>query len=573
MEHSGCHDLTQFTLADMVQLGRSMRSLADGCGSVEGLARRVTTHLFDSLRGRDTHQRQSALVRCYLTVGADTVHALTGAQPPFAHSSDRSARYLSLVASRGLLPAWNDRRSSVGHKALALDPAALRGTPMIAALLQQLGVTQENLSSSTPTGVTHPEDVHFGVLHVAEAVGSPQIPDQDFVREHGVRSALGFGGLLPTGELFVVVMFLRVPVPASVAAMFRTVSLSLRLGLLELDQAPFLADALEPVLAARPDIRPTARAAGSKKRGRILQAERAMLKQLLLVHEQTTLAESERASEASRRWQAEAQRSTMLARTLQDSLLPAALPDLTGFGVAAVFRPAGDGSEVGGDFYDVFATDSTSGWFVVGDVSGKGAHAAALTSLARYTLRAVSSSVLSTPSNALRRLNDAVLAHPGDRHLTAVVGTFSVTTGRLDVTLALAGHPPAVLLLADGTVQEAGIPGTALGMFPTIDITQVHLTLGPGDALLMFTDGVTEARGRNGGFYGEQRLAKLLIGLAGTPLLDLPETVAEDVLAYQNQWPLTTSPSSPSVPTLPWHQPDRPTGGSQVMGVYSVGGV
>ena len=95
------------------------------------------------------------------------------------------------------------------------------------------------------------------------------------------------------------------------------------------------------------------------------------------------MTEATRASDAVQKWKAEAERSATLARTLQESLLPGVLPELPRLAVSAVFRPAGDGSVVGGDFYDVFATGPTTAWFVVGDVAGKGAAAAALTSLAR----------------------------------------------------------------------------------------------------------------------------------------------------------------------------------------------
>jgi serine phosphatase RsbU (regulator of sigma subunit) len=528
------HDLTAFTLADMVQLGRSLRAQAEGCRSVEQLAQRVTSHLFATLRSaaetgeQGTELCQSVLVRCYLTTTADTVRQLTGIEPTPAPAAGRSDRYLSLFASCGLLPAWNDRRTSVAHQALALDAEALAGTPMIAALLHQLGVPEGAFSAASRLATEHPEDVHFGVFHVPEAEGSPHIPDQDFVRDYGVRSAVGFGGLLPSGELFAVVMFLRVPVSAATASLFRTVSLNVRLGLLELDRSPLVDESeAEPA-----DVRRDPRG----KRARIVRAERAMLAQLLAVHEQTTITEAERAGEALRRWQAEAQRSATLARTLQDSLLPAALPEIAGLEVAGVFRPAGDGSEVGGDFYDVFATGRRTAWFVVGDVSGKGAQAAALTSLARYTLRAVTSSTLATPATALARLNDAVLADDAERHLTAVVGTLSVIGTSVHVSLALAGHPPAILLPADGPPQEIGVPGTALGLFAAIEVTQVNLVLGPGDALLMFTDGVTEGRHAAGGFYGEQRLADLVSRIVGLPLAQLPEAVAEDVLAYQDNW-------------------------------------
>ena len=167
--------------------------------------------------------------------------------------------------------------------------------------------------------------------------------------------------------------------------------------------------------------------------------------------------------------------------------------------------------DVGGDFYDVFERDGE--WvLVIGDVCGRGAEAAALTSLARHTIRAQAQH-LKTPSSILWALHEAVVADSGDdsRFLTAGC----VVLRGEELTAALGGHPPALLLRADGRVEELETTGSLLGLPETTTISDVGGRLGAGDALVLYTDGVIEAR-RGGELFGEERLRSLLSGLAGS---------------------------------------------------------
>jgi serine phosphatase RsbU (regulator of sigma subunit) len=204
--------------------------------------------------------------------------------------------------------------------------------------------------------------------------------------------------------------------------------------------------------------------------------------------------------------QSEARRSTALARTLQESLLAPVLPHVAGLELASRYRPAGAGGELVGDFFDVFQGLDDRWHAVIGDVCGKGVEAAKMTALARYTLRAAAMHG-GVPSTMLGELNDA-LEHqgPGDGlYLTALVATVRATHGEVRATLALAGHPPALVRRADGRVEPAGRRGALLGIFPQVQLHDVELRLGPGDALVLYTDGVTDARsGRER--FGEARL-------------------------------------------------------------------
>jgi PAS domain S-box-containing protein len=227
---------------------------------------------------------------------------------------------------------------------------------------------------------------------------------------------------------------------------------------------------------------------------------------------------------------------TRIAHTLQVKLLPERLPDIPGALVAARYRAAGELNEVGGDFYDVFPRSEEEWAMVVGDVSGKGAEAAAITALARYTLRAGALED-DRPANALRRLNAAMLAQDDtSQFATAVLAYVSMDAGRMKVRLSLAGHPPALLMRRDGSVEPAGAFGTMLALRPDPVCLDTELVLDPGDVLLLYTDGVTEAGARDAPF-GEQGLVALLSSLAGREPQEVVDAVEQAVVGAQEGQP------------------------------------
>ena len=183
-----------------------------------------------------------------------------------------------------------------------------------------------------------------------------------------------------------------------------------------------------------------------------------------------------------------------IARALQDSLLPPALPEVAGLDVAARFRAAGEGNEVGGDFYDLFDTGGSRWAVVIGDVCGKGADAAAVTALARYTLRTAAMRER-WPSQVLATLNEAMLRQRNDEQFcTVAFGVVQPTGEGAQVVLASGGHPLPLLLRADGRVDPVGHPGTLLGVVKDPRLGDEAVDLQPGDALVFYTDGVTEAQ-------------------------------------------------------------------------------
>jgi serine phosphatase RsbU (regulator of sigma subunit) len=189
-----------------------------------------------------------------------------------------------------------------------------------------------------------------------------------------------------------------------------------------------------------------------------------------------------------------------IASVLQHSLLPRTLPQIRGFETASRFLAAGEAYEVGGDFYDVFRTGSGTWTAVIGDVCGKGPEAASLTALARYTVRTASSPE-SSPSEVLRTLHESISSEHADlRFCTAALARIQApSNGRMStahLTVALGGHPLPLVLRRDGKVDSIGKPGTLLGALPDPVLADVEATLGIGDSLILYTDGVLDVGDR-----------------------------------------------------------------------------
>jgi PAS domain S-box-containing protein len=202
-----------------------------------------------------------------------------------------------------------------------------------------------------------------------------------------------------------------------------------------------------------------------------------------------------------------------LARTLQEGLLPERLPEVEGVELAARFRPAAGRSIIGGDFYDVLPHAGGVD-LLIGDVTGKGAQAAALTGLARHTLR-TAVRYEPSPGRILDVLNRMLIAdrRAGGRYCTVALCRIE-TNGGMRATLCCAGHPPPMLVRASGDVESVGGKGTVLGWREDARLPEVRFALEPGDALVLYTDGVTEAR-TSGAAYGHGGLEKLLRSAAG----------------------------------------------------------
>jgi sigma-B regulation protein RsbU (phosphoserine phosphatase) len=220
-----------------------------------------------------------------------------------------------------------------------------------------------------------------------------------------------------------------------------------------------------------------------------------------------------------------------LARTLQEALIPPAPPAVPHLDIATRFRPAGDGTQVGGDFYDIFQVPDGDWVVTIGDVCGKGAAAAVVTALARYTLRATAIEH-GGPCDALSRLNAVMLQSGTDRFCTVVVARLHRGDDGWELRVCSAGHPLPLVRAADGTVRTFGTPGTVAGVITEPRLSEARGPLADGDTVLFYTDGLSEAR-RDGAIFGEQRIRRLVAGADG-PAAALADRLLADVLNFQH---------------------------------------
>jgi serine phosphatase RsbU (regulator of sigma subunit)/anti-sigma regulatory factor (Ser/Thr protein kinase) len=223
-----------------------------------------------------------------------------------------------------------------------------------------------------------------------------------------------------------------------------------------------------------------------------------------------------------------------VGNALQGSLLPSSMPTLPGLDLGVIYEAAGEGSTVGGDFYDVFAVGSGRWCFVVGDVCGTGAEAAAVTGLARHTIRALARAGLPTDA-ILERLNAAILDEGArSRFITLVCGTLRPEAGRVHTTLVSAGHPLPFVVRSGGSVEQIGTPQPLLGVLDQVAYTLEDYVLEPGDQLVAVTDGVLERRDGSR-MFGEDGLAAELAHMHLLPAQTVADRVRQIVVDFGEQ--------------------------------------
>ncbi|HEU0195415.1 MAG TPA: SpoIIE family protein phosphatase [Gaiellales bacterium] len=214
---------------------------------------------------------------------------------------------------------------------------------------------------------------------------------------------------------------------------------------------------------------------------------------------------------------------------LQRSLLPDALPEIGGIELAVHYRAAA--GQVGGDFYDVVPAPGGGLLAFIGDVCGNGIPAAAMTGMARHTLRALAMRP-ATPARIIRELNAAILRLDSRLpFMTAAVAAVTPTPDAAQLAIVLGGHPKPLLVRSDGDAAPIGRFGTLLGVYPQVELHTVRADLRPGDAVLLYTDGVTEAR-IGGEQFGERRLVEAA-GVAAGDAEQIVRSVERAVLQHQ----------------------------------------
>jgi signal transduction histidine kinase len=282
-------DLGTFTLRDMTELGAVLRRMGDGAASMEEMADRTVRYLYEHLVEGPEHTPCCALARFFKThrfdaLGPDLREFARGVLGDRPESG--SMKCLTLLATAGDQREWNSRHASVAHKAIPLASEDLVAqAPMISSLLGQLGVGVTDLLNDSPELLVGPE-ASFNIFYVPQARGSPHIPAQEeFVEAAGIESVLGFGGMLPLGDIFAVILFLKTRVPRETAELFRTLALNLKMAALPFD---------ESVFGGIEEAREVARHDRFDSELRRLRARIGTLGQLLEVHEASVLSQSDR---------------------------------------------------------------------------------------------------------------------------------------------------------------------------------------------------------------------------------------------------------------------------------------
>jgi PAS domain S-box-containing protein len=227
-----------------------------------------------------------------------------------------------------------------------------------------------------------------------------------------------------------------------------------------------------------------------------------------------------------------------VARKLQEGLLPERLATIPGLETAVRYRSISGGGEVGGDFYDVFEAGEDRWAVAVGDVCGKGTEAAVVTGLARHTVRSVAQ-LLDGPGEVLAFLNDALRGHGATAAFcTVACGVLRpAASGGFAVTLASGGHPYPVAIRAGGELDEILVSGTMLGVADDPELEESEVTLAPGDALVLYTDGVIDARQPGGERFGEERLMAVLETCRGASAEGIAAAIDDAVTAHDPQAP------------------------------------
>ena len=226
------YDLTKFDLGDMLKCSLQLRETASGAPTLEASAQRICRFLYDELHGPDV-EHACALVRCYKThpFGALEPDLQSFARAVLGTENPRpTMKCLTLMATVGVSSTWNSRHLSRAHRAIPLpSPEIVEKAPMISQLIKELGMELSAVLQPSPEIVKELAGKRHGVFHVEHAIGSPYIPAQEeFVVRHGIRSVLGVGGMLFTGDLFAVILFSTVHVPPTAADRFKTLALDVK---------------------------------------------------------------------------------------------------------------------------------------------------------------------------------------------------------------------------------------------------------------------------------------------------------------------------------------------------------
>lgn len=239
------YNLATFTKDDMCRCAVTLRNMDEQSKSMEETAHRIVRYLYENLIDRSTGKQACTLVRFFKTYSyKDLSEELQESAKAIlkGQSIQQNTKCLTLLATAGDEPRWNARKESTGHRAIPLiDQEFVNRAPMILQLIQQFGLEVSAVIEPTPTLITEIPHKAFNVFYVPEALGSPYIPAQkDFVVPYQVQSVLGFGGMMPSGELFAVILFSKVSIPFKTANLFKWISAYVRIATESFDRRAIL---------------------------------------------------------------------------------------------------------------------------------------------------------------------------------------------------------------------------------------------------------------------------------------------------------------------------------------------
>jgi serine phosphatase RsbU (regulator of sigma subunit) len=416
---------------------------------------------------------------------------------------------------------------------------------MISQLIRQLGLDIKTVINPGPDLLVEIEQRKYNVFYVPEAIGNPYIPAQDsFVIPFGIKSVLGFGGLLPSGNLFVIIMFLKVQIPHSTAQMFSTLALNVKTALLRFDRGAVFAQKDESAIAeGQIFIRNTEQELAQ------LKSQVATLTQLLDVFDQSILVQSDRLEQAIEQLADSAQElDTLNQRLKEDNLRMGAELDLVrqmqqlilpnpeeleieGLDIAGYMEAA---DEVGGDYYDVLNTDGvvTLG---IGDVTGHGLESGILMLMAQTAVRTLKEIRETDPVRFLDALNRTLYKNVqrmnSEKSLTLAILNYS------EGWVSISGQHEETLIVRNGgqvermDTMDLGLP-IALHDDIAEFISHISIELQLGEGIVLYTDGIPEAKDINKKQYGVEQLCEVISQNWHLSAQEIKQAVIDDLRGH-----------------------------------------
>lgn len=292
------YKVQKITLRDISECGFALRHLGRNASSMEDVCNNIIEYLYQHIIDKESGEKACALIRIFKThsYGQLTSELQESARKMLDnHEVDSSLKCLILMATAGELPEWNSRHKSVGHKAIPIaNKEAISRIPMLSQLFQQLDLNPDALVQPDPNLFTDLEQRMYNVFYIPDALESPYIPAKtSFVIPFNVKSVVGFGGLLPSGNMFAIIMFLKVLVPPITVDLFRPLALNVKMAILPFDEGIIFSDEPQPILNTQ--------AKTTHNPNQIIQrlnSKVVTLTQLLDVSEQCTITQSDRLEEA-----------------------------------------------------------------------------------------------------------------------------------------------------------------------------------------------------------------------------------------------------------------------------------